>query len=225
MTSLPNYLRQGIPTFVDKPLTYSLDETKELLELAELNDTLLYVGFNRRFAPLVSNLLEEETDPIQINWQKNRTNLPADPRTFIFDDFIHVLDSLQNLAVGAIENLNVTSLMNNGLLENIYASWHQGKTLLNGSMNRISGIIEERIEYYTPGNKWLLENLETGFHYQNGKTEPIGFNHWQSTLYKRGFVTMIDDFFRLAIIGKYNKTIGQKIFETHNLCENILQKI
>ncbi|MCF7566889.1 hypothetical protein L3X37_00725 [Sabulilitoribacter arenilitoris] len=75
-----------------------------MLTTATENKVLLHLGFNRRFAPLISSLKNEE-EPIQISWQKNRVNLPDKPRVFIFDDFIHVVDSLRFLGEGFIENL------------------------------------------------------------------------------------------------------------------------
>jgi virulence factor len=121
-------LEAEIPVFVDKPLTYSLAETEDLLALAEQRQQILYLGFNRRFAPLVQQLAAAP-NPVQIAWQKNRVDLPGDPRVFIFDDFIHVLDSLRFLAAGPIDNLEVFSRGRKGRLENIHVRWQQGETL------------------------------------------------------------------------------------------------
>ncbi|WP_081868393.1 Gfo/Idh/MocA family protein [Flavimarina sp. Hel_I_48] len=214
-------LQEGIPTFVDKPLTYTLEETKKLLLLAEDNKTPLYLGFNRRFAPLVADLKNQE-EPIQILWQKNRVNLPGDPRTFIFDDFIHVVDSLRFLARGEVKNLQVFPRLKKGLLESIHVTWQQNETVLSGTMNRVNGITEECIEFYSPGNKILLDGLDTGWHYQKGKAEKLVFDNWQTTLYKRGFVNMIDDFLNVIDDGSFNAERNQDILKTHQLCEEIL---
>lgn len=45
-------LRAGVNVFVDKPLSYELDEAEEMAALAKQRGLLLAVGFNRRFVPL-----------------------------------------------------------------------------------------------------------------------------------------------------------------------------
>jgi virulence factor len=157
-------LKAKIPVFVDKPLSYSLEESERILDIAAKNRVPLYLGFNRRFAPLIESL-SEVPNPIQISWQKNRVNLAGNPRIFIFDDFIHVIDSLRFLGKGAIQNINVVSRVKDEKLENIQVQWQQGETLLLGGMNRISGITEERIDFFSEGNKWIINNLNSGTHF------------------------------------------------------------
>jgi virulence factor len=216
-------LKAKIPVFVDKPLSYSLAESEKILNLAITNKQILYLGFNRRFAPLV-NLLSNESDPIQIFWQKNRVNLPDDPRVFIFDDFIHVIDSLRFLAEGSVKNINVFSKISDGKLENIQVQWQQNETLLSGGMNRISGLSEETIEYYNKGNKWLINDLDKGVHFTEECGTELKFDNWESTLYKRGFVNMIDDWIKVLEEGKFQSDTIKDIWETHHLCESILQQ-
>ena len=216
-------LNANIPVFVDKPLTYSLSKTEELLNLATQRKVLIYMGFNRRFAPLIQSL-KNHPNPIQIFYQKNRVNLPGDPRVFVFDDFIHVIDSLRFLAKGKIENLQVFSNFQNKELGNIQIQWQQNETLLSGGMNRISGITEEKIEYYTNGNKWLINNLTTGMHYQNEKVNMKNFGGWETTLFKRGFVNMLEDWINTLLENKFDSNRIQDIWETHHLCERITEK-
>lgn len=217
-------LEAGIPVFVDKPLCYTIKEVDVLLNLATQKQILLYIGFNRRFAPLIQSLSEQQ-NPVLIDWQKNRVKLPADPRVFIFDDFIHVADSLRFLAKGAIDNIQVFSKTQKGQLENLQVQWQQNETLLSGSMNRISGITEERIEYYTRDNKWQIDELVSGVHYQNGEQYPLVFDNWETTLYKRGFIGLFEDWLTALRTNKFDASRIQDIWETHNLCETIVNKI
>ena len=217
-------LEADIPVFVDKPLTYSLAEAEALLDLAEQRQQLLYLGFNRRFAPLVRQL-KAAPNPVQISWQKNRVDQPADPRVFIFDDFIHVLDSLRFLAAGPIENLQVFSRVRAGKLENIHVRWTQHDTLLLGGMNRISGREEERIEYFTPGQQWVIEDLSAGVHYAQAETRPLEFGNWEPTLYKRGFVAMIEDWLESVRTGRYDPAAAEDIRATHRLCETLVERV
>jgi len=224
MLIVSKLLRAKIPVFVDKPLSYSLEEAEKILNLAITNKQILYLGFNRRFAPLV-NLLSKESNPIQIFWQKNRVNLPDDPRVYIFDDFIHVIDSLRFLAEGSIKNINVFSKISDGKLENIQVQWQQNETLLSGGMNRVSGLTEETIEYYNKGNKWLINDLDKGVHFTEEGQTALKFDNWESTLYKRGFVDLIDDWIKVLEVGKFKSDTIEDIWETHHLCESIVNKV
>lgn len=217
-------LEAKIPVFVDKPLSYSLEESERILDIAAKNKLPLYLGFNRRFAPLIQSL-SEVPHPIQISWQKNRVNLAGDPRIFIFDDFIHVIDSLRFLGKGAVHDLNVVSRVKDEKLENIQIQWQQGETLLFGGMNRISGITEERIEFYSEGNKWVINDLNSGIHFTKEEENPLKFDNWESTLYKRGFVDMIEDWINVVQERSFNPESIEDIRTTHQLCETILNKV
>lgn len=216
-------LQANIPIFVDKPLSYHLYEVEELLNLATQKQLLIYLGFNRRFAPLIQNLTQY-INPLQIFWKKNRVNLPGDPRTFIYDDFIHVVDSLRFLAKGTIKDLRIFSQMKKDKLENIYVQWQQNETLLVGSMNRVNGITEENIEYYTYGNKWSIDELNSGYHFHNGQEISFGFDNWKTTLYKRGFVNLFEDWLKTLQANKFEPSRIQDIWSTHELCETIVSQ-
>lgn len=217
-------LKAKIPVFVDKPLSYSLEESERILEIASKNRLPLYIGFNRRFAPLIKSL-SEVPNPIQISWQKNRVNLAGNPRIFIFDDFIHVIDSLRFLGKGEIQNISVVSRVKDEKLENIQVQWQQGKTFLFGGMNRISGITEERIDFFSEGNKYVVNNLNSGIHFTKEEENILKFDNWESTLYKRGFVNMIEDWINVLQERSYNPKSIEDIWETHQLCETILNKV
>jgi virulence factor len=217
-------LEAKIPVFVDKPLSYAMVQCEELLNLAVANNTLLYVGFNRRFAPTIQTL-KKESNPIQVTWQKNRANLPGEPRVFVFDDFIHVIDSLLFLANGPIENLQVRSLKKENLLHAIQVQWQQGDTFVQGSMNRVSGYTQELVEYYTPGNTWHVNDFTTGAHFFNNKHEVLNAGSWDSAIYKKGFQYMIEDWLKAISETDVNHTRIESIRATHNLCEQIVKEI
>ena len=217
-------LTAGIPTFVDKPLCYTLQETETLLNLATKTKTSLFVGFNRRYAPLIDQL-KNNRPPIQISWQKNRVNLPADPRVFVLDDFIHVIDGLRFLAEGKVENLQAFPWIDKGLLQSVTVQWQQGNTLLSATMNRVNGITEERLEYFTKDHKWVIEELDSGYHFYNEIITPLKFDNWTPTLYKRGFEQMIEAWLDSLEEKAVNLQRIEDILETHRLCETILSKI
>ena len=218
-------LNEGIPVFVDKPLSYKLAECEALLNLAAAKNVSLTLGFNRRFAPLMSPLGQSQM-LVHARLQKNRTRLPDDPRIFIYDDFIHVLDSLRFIAPGVPHDLQVFAYGKPGSLASLQVQWQAGSSLLTGSMNRLSGVTEERLEVFTEDQKWQIDNLNGGIHHSNLPGQPVavrtlGFNDWDNTLYKRGFVTMFSAW--LAQLGTGKASDYEDILTTHQLCEQVVQ--
>ena len=217
-------LEAGIPVFVDKPLSDVPGDTERMLDLAASRQLPLFVGFNRRYAPLVAQL-KAAPDPLQVSWRKHRVDLPGEPRTFLFDDFIHVVDGLRFLATGPVENLRVHARMRDGLLTAVDVQWTQGDTLLSGSMNRVSGLTEETIDYFTEGNKWTVKELHAGTHYNNGERTDLGFGNWTPTLEKRGFVAMIEHWLEVVRTGGHDPAYIADMRETHALCERIMKAV
>ncbi|MBC7487962.1 MAG: Gfo/Idh/MocA family oxidoreductase [Cytophagaceae bacterium] len=217
-------LTAGIPVFVDKPLSYTLKQCDELLDLSLATKTLLYVGFNRRFAPFIQNL-SKENHPTQITWQKNRANLPGDPRVFVFDDFIHVIDSLLFLGKGPIEHLHIRSLIKDRKLCAVQAQWQQGDTFMQGSMNRVSGYTQELVDYYTQGNTWHINDFTTCSHFTNEQHTLINAGSWESALRKKGFYPMIEDWLEALAEKEFNKNRVESIRATHHFCEQIVNEI
>ncbi len=218
-------LKAGIPVFVDKPVSDSLVETAELFKIAREGDTALFTGFNRRHAPLISEL-KKRPKPRHIYWQKHRVNLPGKPRTFIFDDFIHVIDSLLFFNNSVFpEDISVHAKMDGKNLTSLQVQWANDGTLFSGNMNRISGFTEERVEFFTPGQKVQIDELHTGTAYKDGQRQELGFSNWESTLYKRGFVTMIDEWLKVARHKSYSPDASTLDIRTHSVCEKILAQV
>ncbi len=56
------FLEAGIPTFVDKPLSFSLDDARELIRLAEEKGTPLFSASSLRYAPEVVAVRNQHSD-------------------------------------------------------------------------------------------------------------------------------------------------------------------
>ncbi len=218
-------IERGIPVFVDKPLSYHLHECEALVELAAAKQVSLTMGFNRRYAPLI-NPLGQCDALVHARLQKNRTRLPADPRVFIYDDFIHVLDTLRYIAPTEANNLQVHAYGRPGELASVQVQWQFGKSLLTGSMNRVSGVTEERLEVFAEDQKWQVDNLAQGTHFSNldkPSSRILGFSDWDNTLYKRGFVDMIAAFLAQLEAGQVSDYAD--ILATHALCERVVTEV
>ena len=217
-------LSSGIHVYVDKPISYNLEEALELKDLAIKNNLILKVGFNRRFAPMISSLKNlGEANIVLI--QKNRVNLPGQPRIFVYDDFIHVVDTLRFLMNGAYDNFTVDARIEDNLLQSITLKLSNSKTTAIGIMNRINGITEEIVEYMAPGKKAIVPNLTHTTLLENNSTSIKEFGDWENTLHKRGFNSIISSFINDVKTKNLNYDMLEDSIITHKLCEKILKEI
>ena len=217
-------LSSGIHVYVDKPISYNLEEALELKDLAIKNNLILKVGFNRRFAPMISSLKNlGEANIVLI--QKNRVNLPGQPRIFVYYDFIHVVDTLRFLMNGAYDNFTVDARIEDNLLQSITLKLSNSKTTAIGIMNRINGITEEIVEYMAPGKKAIVRNLTHTTLLENNSTSIKEFGDWENTLHKRGFNSIISSFIDDVKTKNLNYDMLEDSIITHKLCEKILKEI
>jgi virulence factor len=217
-------LNNGINVYIDKPIAYSYEKAKKLVELADKNNKILMVGFNRRFAPMYKNL-KEQPDRNFILVEKNRTFNPDKARTFIFDDFIHVVDTLRFLSPNEIESVKVQGLKKDNKLYSVVVQLSGKDYTAIGVMNRDSGITEELVEVISPGNKWVVKDLVTTTHYASGEEKVIKFRDWDSTLYKRGFNSIIDYFIDCVKTNKVPDPSAKDSLLTHELCDKIVKEL
>jgi virulence factor len=217
-------LSSGVPVYVDKPLSDSYEASRKLVELAESTGQLLMTGFNRRFAPMVSRLKSAES-PQLIVLQKNRLFEPGEPRRFVFDDFIHVVDTLRFLAPGETKNVRVSSLKKDGLLHQVLLQWEHDQGAVMGIMNRHNGVTEETLEVMRPGHKWVVRNLFETVHFSKGEERRQGFNDWDAVLFRRGFEQIADHFLACVRDGAAPSISARDALQTHALCEQVVAAI
>lgn len=217
-------LEAGVHCFVDKPICDNYAEARELADVAARTNAALYTGFNRRHAPLISDV-KICSNPQYVHWQKHRTDLPGKPRSFIFDDFIHVIDGLLFFADGQPEDLAIHHRMEGNLLASVHISFTVEGALFSGHMNRMSGMTEEQIEIFKDDEKVTITELHRGLRHHAGQREDLGFDNWTPTLEKRGFVSMIDDFIDTVRNGYHRPDETAQDLRSHKLCEEILKRI
>ena len=217
-------LESGIHVYVDKPVSYHISEARELFKLAKGKNRILRVGFNRREAPLIRGLKELE-EPDVVICQKNRHKLPADIRTFIYDDFIHVVDTIRYLSGDSLNGYQVTGKVDNGLLYSVVLQLIGCKSTAIGIMNRDSGKTEERLEFICPGEKRIIEDLNNLTIYKDGKEIRQKFGDWEPVLYRRGFEQVTERFLNdIREVAGYMEQ-DEDSLETHELCEKIVKQL
>ena len=218
-------LQNNINVYVDKPLTYDLPSSEKLIALAEEKNLILQVGFNRRYAPAYRQL-KTLADQNMVVMQKNRQSLPADVRTFVFDDFIHVIDTLLYFFPHHIERLNVSGKKKANMLYHvvIQLTSSSGSTAI-GIMNRDSGTTEEILEVFSPEAKMVAYNVSDVYVHKNKQIIKTGTDDWTSTLHKRGFEQIVDDFLIAVESGGQPQVSTQEHLRTHKVCEEVVEKL
>ncbi|MBE7175416.1 MAG: Gfo/Idh/MocA family oxidoreductase [Mucilaginibacter polytrichastri] len=218
-------LEAGIPVFVDKPISLHYEESAALTELAKQNGTFLTTGFNRRFAPVYREL-KAINEPTLIVMQKNRHQLPGEIRSFILDDFIHVVDTLLWLLPAPAHRKTITCMRDGAMLKQITIQFttENGATAI-GIMNRNTTANEERLEVMSAGEKKIAVNVSELVAEERKSSSAIRGNDWEPTLHKRGFAPMITDFLS-ALENRTQPAISMDdALYTHRICEEIIEEI
>ena len=218
-------LLHDIHVFVDKPITLEHSSSKLLVELAESRGLILMTGFNRRYAPVYRNL-RELREPNMVLMQKNRQALPGELRSFIFDDFIHVVDTLRFLFPYPVDQILVNGMKKDELLYQVTLQFlsNNGATAI-GIMNRDAGATEERVEIFSSTEKRSVLNISESFIHHGTKTSRTSSGDWEPMLFRRGFEQMVQDFLQAAECGSTPEISGRDALLTHQMCEFIVQKL
>lgn len=217
-------LKNGIHVYVDKPISYYYDDALSLAELSKKVNKTLMVGFNRRFAPMYRNLKEEKKPDIVII-QKNRINQPDNVRRFVFDDFIHVVDTLRFFMGSSHNEISVRALKKANKLYNVVLQLSNEATTAIGIMNRDTGVAEEVVDYMCSGKKFFIEDLVHTTKYENNKEEIFKFNDWDPTLYRRGFYQIIDEFLNSVEENRTPSITIEDSLITHEICEKAVETL
>jgi virulence factor len=221
-------LLHGIDVYVDKPLSYEISESIEMVEAAERYGRVLAVGFNRRFAPRyveAKNWLEEAGGFNSCVVQKHRTKLQNhSAKHTLYDDLIHMLDLQVFLNNGdfSVEAYKQKTDDQGRLL-------HASGVLCLGeasgffSMDRNAGVDLEKLELHGGGRSVEVTNLEYAVQYDKLHGERVvHFGSWDDILYRRGFVGVVEHFLQ-ALDDPANCQIrADQVLSSHELVEQLL---
>ncbi|MCB5168679.1 Gfo/Idh/MocA family oxidoreductase [Streptomyces bambusae] len=210
-------LDAGVPTYVDKPLAYDYADSRRLVERAEERGVSLAVGFNRRHAPGYAQCAEHPRELIVM--QKNRVGLPEDPRTFVLDDFIHVVDTLRFLLPGDADHIDVRAVVRDGLMHQVVLQMSGPGFTALGLMNRLSGSTEEILEVSGQDTKRQVLNLSEIVDHK-GQPSVRRRGDWTPVARQRGIEQVVDHFLEAVALGK--TLSARDALLTHDLCERVV---
>lgn len=215
------FLTLGIPVYMDKPLTEDYATTRKLYQLAQEHETFLMAGFNRRFTPRVLEMAKIP-DKRRIVVEKNDVNRLGDCQFKLFDFFIHPLDTALHLLNEKISSAHFKVIKEKELLSQVSVVLETEKSIAIVGMNLQSGSRREIIEVQTPEETYHLENLDDLTIFKELNQLKKQFSSWDTTLYKRGFESIIDRFIEAIQTGQ-NPVSPQSSLLSHWICHQINQ--
>ncbi|OTP10097.1 virulence factor [Enterococcus sp. 10A9_DIV0425] len=218
-------LENGIHVFIDKPLSVHLEEVHSLQKLAEQNQAILMVGFNRRFAPMVEKLKAVSNKRL-IHLQKNRIRSKETTQFVIYDLFLHLVDTAVYLLDEPILSVKSHIRETEEYMELATMSLETANQTAILTMDLASGANTETYQVTSKDATYELSNLTDLVVRRLEKVELETFGDWTTTLDKRGFAPMVQLFF--SEIQQKNpdksnlKQVG--IEQSHALCEEMLTR-
>jgi virulence factor len=207
----------GVPVYVDKPLAADHAGAEALVRRARQRGVSLMTGFNRRYAPSYAQCLDHPRDLIVL--QKNRVGLAAEPREFVFDDFIHVVDTLRFLAPGMIDHIDIRTRSQGGLLHHVVLQLSGDGFTALGIMNRMSGSSEEVLEVMGQDTKRQVVNLAEVIDHK-GQPTVRRRGDWVPVARQRGIEQITLAFLDAVRTGRVLS--AEDDLATHELCERIV---
>ncbi|MEU4831112.1 Gfo/Idh/MocA family oxidoreductase [Streptosporangium sp. NPDC023615] len=214
-------LRAGVHVYLDKPIASTLAECERLVRLARECGRSLFVGFNRRRAPGYAALRDLPRDLVVM--QKHRARHRADPRTVVYDDFIHVVDTLRFLVPGEVERTGIRVRVGDGLLEHVTLELSGNGFTAFGIMSRMSGSAEEVVEVMGGGTKRRVVNLAEVVDHSPGRSGGETLTRrgdWIPVSRQRGIEQACHEFLdavRSGVVVDAGDALA-----THAICEDIV---
>ncbi len=180
--------------FVEKPLAICEDQLQKVMEAKTLNNFPLMVGFNRRFAPICTEIKKEfhnTGEPFVINIRVNAGFIPKDHWTQIPDigagriigEMCHFIDLMQfftnsypikvyadcihssNEKIKTDDNIAIVIKFKDGSIGNLIYVANGDKSLP-----------KENIEIFSVGKIGVINDFQNGNLYSNNKSKTLKFS-------------------------------------------------
>lgn len=104
-------IRKGKHVFIEKPLTHTVDEARELLELKNEYDVKVQVGHVERFNPALLSIADMELNPMFIEGHRLATFNPRGTDvSVVLDLMIHDIDIVLSLVNSEVVNVSASGV-------------------------------------------------------------------------------------------------------------------
>lgn len=219
-------LNHGVDTFCEKPMATTLRDCGEIAELSEKTGRKLMIGFNRRYAPVVTAAKEAWKGgmPDVIIAQKNR---PQTEYHATLENAVHMID-LMRYYCGEAKDVKALSKYTDRDYETFTTAQIEFESGSSGLLiaDRSAGQWEESIEMHG-GNRTVLihmpESLTVVDSEQRHTTEltPLAMG-WAKSEDKLGFSYAVRHFFDCIRNNTAPLTNPQDAYKTHELLNRVL---
>lgn len=166
-------IEAGKAVFVEKPMTMTAAEGRELADLVAARRALLTVGFNRRFSPHVIRLrdaLQPMASPKTLLYRVNAGPLPKDHWLLdpaegggrLLGEGVHFFDLLRFVAGSEIQAVTAAlgaHARDEGTITLSFHDGSQGTLLYTGTGNGEAG--KERLEVFAGGATFVLDDFRS----------------------------------------------------------------
>ena len=176
-------LEHGLNMYIEKPMGITLHHAQSLAHLAEKNNCITQVSFQRRITPMISQLRDKclERGPIvhaMCRFYKYAITPFLTARDHMMDDGVHAIDTLRWICGGEVVGLHsvtkrvlvpdinflsATLEFDNGATGLMINSWTSGRRIF-------------AIEMHAPGICVEAEHEDKGYLYADGDTHPVVYD-------------------------------------------------
>jgi virulence factor len=214
-------LRGGVPVLVDKPLATDFATARGLVSLADELGVSLMVGFNRRYAPAYRTFADwPDRDVVSLH--KHRSQEPGPARDMVFDDFIHVIDTLRFLVPSTLDDLVIgTNVDEHGRCRRLSVQFTGRGRLAVGVMSWTAGMSHEVLDVIGNGRRRQVTDLADIVDFA-GQERVVRREGWAPVSGLRGFTAMCEDF--LAAVAQGRCLDATDALLTHQTCERVVQQ-
>ncbi|GGO70844.1 Gfo/Idh/MocA family protein [Bowmanella pacifica] len=223
------FLARKVAVFVDKPLCDNYADCESLHELAAKQGAPLFVGFNRRYLPIVQQQagcsLDKMPGLTSLRWEKHRHNLPGDVRTFVFDDFIHALDGINLYGNVNPDDMVLHSQFQGLQLGRLECQWRIGEQDFEARMDRRFGMTCERIQLCQVNHTLEFDSFTSGRLLSNNVASQFALADWTPMLHSKGFSAMLTHWLSVVEQGKLDDASIARNLNSHLLCEEICHRL
>ena len=147
------FIRAGVDVLVEKPITVSIEEGRELVALAEAAGVMLQVGHLERFNPAIRKLERVIRDPRFVECHRLAPFIERGTDVdVVLDLMIHDIDVIASLVrapVERVEAVGVPVLTDKPDIANARISFANG-TVANVTSSRVSMKRERKIRFFQP---------------------------------------------------------------------------
>ena len=214
-------LQAGVPVLVDKPLATDAASARRLVDLADRTGGSLMVGFNRRFAPAVADLAGwDDRDVVVLH--KHREHPLGPPRAMVFDDFIHVLDTLRFLVPSSLDDLTISArTTEDGRCRRLAVQFTGAGRLAVGVMSWTAGMAHELLDVVGDGRRRQVTDLSDVVDLV-GEERLVRRDGWAPATRLRGFDAMCAHFLDAVRTGRRLDPADALV--THEVCEQVVRQ-